>query len=88
MYKLLFYREVLTDMKKIPTEVQLRIKQVLETFRTAPESIYKKPLKAYETLFPVCVGDYRIVIEPDYEEVTLVWMISHRSKVYDKLDGR
>ncbi|WP_457751780.1 type II toxin-antitoxin system RelE family toxin [Thermococcus sp.] len=89
MYKLLFHREVLKDMKKIPSETQLRIKQVLQTLKIAPESIHKKPLKGYDDLFSVRVGDYRIIIEPNHEEnLIFVWMVSHRSKVYERLKRR
>ncbi|NJE10186.1 type II toxin-antitoxin system RelE/ParE family toxin [Thermococcus sp. MAR1] len=89
VYKLLFHREVLKDMKKIPPETQLRIKQVLQTLKIAPESIHKKPLKGYDDLFSVRVGDYRIIIEPNHEEnIIFVWMISHRGKVYEKLKRR
>ena len=89
MYNLLFHREVLKDMKKIPSETQLRIKQVLQTLKIAPESIHKKPLKGYDNLFSVRVGDYRIIIEPNHEDnVIFVWMVSHRSKVYDRLKRR
>ncbi len=76
-------------MKKIPSETQLRIKQVLQTLKIAPESIHKKPLKGYDDLFSVRVGDYRIIIEPNHEEnLIFVWMVSHRSKVYERLKRR
>ncbi|WP_297071337.1 type II toxin-antitoxin system RelE/ParE family toxin [Thermococcus sp.] len=89
MYELLFHREVIKDMKKIPHAHLLRIKQVLETLKLAPESIYKKPLKGYENLFSVRVGDYRIILSPNHEEkIIYVWIVAHRGKVYDRLKDR
>jgi len=82
VHELLFHREVVKDLKKIPRAHLLGIKHVLEALKLAPESIYKKPLKGCENLSSVRFGDYGIIPSPNHEEKAIyVWIVAHRGKV-------
>ena len=84
-----YHEEVIADdIPKLPKKVKSQIKKAIEDkLMTRPELFGKplrKSLKNYRTLR---VGDYRVIFRIE-KRVAKIFILQHRSSVYDKAVAR
>ena len=73
----------LREFKRLPREIQARIRPVVEQLTDEPRPPGVKKLAAQEGRYRIRVGDHRIVYEiHDEVLVVLVVRIAHRREVY------
>jgi mRNA interferase RelE/StbE len=83
MYSIEFSDLSKKQFLKLPKDVQRRIKYSLQRIRIRPFSFVKR-LVGYNSC-SLRVGDYRIILDINKKEVTiLVIEIGHRKKIYKK----
>ncbi len=86
----IIYHELVVkdDIPSLPKTIKARIKVAIEKKLTTEPDKYGKPLrrslKGYRKLR---VGDYRIIFRIEEKQVK-VFLIQHRSVVYDKAEAR
>lgn len=85
-YVIRFKKTAFSELKKLPTNVQLRIDDALKIFGNDPynRALNIKKLKGYEFLFRLRIGDYRVLYEVHKREVIIfVIRIGHCKDIYD-----
>lgn len=83
-YKILFAKSVKKDLKRIPTQYQVKILEAIKNLSVNPypETNHKK-LKGSEHSYRLRVGDYRILYDAEDEiRIISVYKIGHRKDVY------
>ncbi len=84
-YQLEIDKRVHKDLVDLPTSVQDRVLEKLETLLTDPFAPGTKKLQGYDS-YRVRVGEYRIVFDIDTQaRVVTVLAVDHRSNVYKRL---
>ncbi len=89
MHPIVYRPEVLEeDLRKLPRNIRSRIVRAIESrLGTEPERTGSRLRRSLAGLWKLRVGDYRIVY--DFEGETIrVWIIAHRSRVYDEVARR
>ena len=89
VFRLLFHKQVKSDVKGIPKKMMERILEVLDKLEEDPFSVPYEILKGYRRMYRVRVGDYRVVFSVNFSERTVtIFGILHREKAYEKLKRR
>ena len=83
MYKILFDKKVLKDLKKIDKKEQSKIVEVIEHKLAKNPFIGKKLLGDLSPFYRYRVGNYRIIYSIYEEEIEIeIIKIAHRKEVY------
>lgn len=86
MYRLVFFKEAVSELKRVDQIWQKRIKHKLSILCRNPEAMSQniKPLKGkFKSLFRLRVGSYRIIYTiRENEMVILVIRIAQRGNAY------
>jgi mRNA interferase RelE/StbE len=83
IYKIIFDKKVIKDLKKIDKTWQQKIIQTIETTLTTQPYSGKKLVGNLSDYFRLRVGDYRIIYEIIDDVVTVeVIKIKHRKDIY------
>ena len=80
-----FTKNGLQSLEALDKAVKTRILKKLKIWQkhNTPLS-FAKPIKEIKGLFRFRVGDYRIIVSPNYEQNTLdILKAGHKTKVYD-----
>lgn len=88
-YEILYVDKVVKlDLPKISGFYKNRIRQAIENKLMTEPGLYGKPLrKSLKGYLKLRVGDYRIIFRIEKEKVK-IFMIAHRSIVYEIIGGR
>lgn len=82
MYEILFHKNALKQLEKLPKEIQSRIVEVLDRIKISPHSHVKRLVNT--PYFRVRVGDYRIIIDIQIGKLIIfVIEVGHRKNIYD-----
>jgi len=83
IYKIVFDKKVIKDLKKIDKTWQKKIIQTIETTLTTQPYSGKKLVGNLSDYFRIRVGNYRIIYEIFDEVVTVeIIKIKHRKNIY------
>ena len=86
IYKLLYARSVVKDLKKVPKEEREKIIEKIQLLVSNPYLSGSVPLQGSSGLFRIRSGDYRIIYTVNNGELTiLIIKIGHRKEVYRKV---
>lgn len=82
-YKVEILRGALKQLKKIPSELQERIKIKIDDLATEPRPNGVKKLKGKENAYRIRVGDYRVIYDI-FDELLVVSVVEvgHRRNIY------
>ncbi len=81
MYEVLFTDKALKEFKKLEKKIQGRILSVLERIRVRPQHYVTKLVG--DPGYKLRVGDYRIIMDIDQENFSLLILkIGHRKAIY------
>ena len=82
-YKVEILRGALKQLKKIPSELQERIKIKIDDLATEPRPNGVKKLKGKENAYRIRVGDYRVIYDI-FDELLVVSVVEvgHRKNIY------
>ncbi|MFV1969257.1 MAG: type II toxin-antitoxin system RelE/ParE family toxin [Pirellulaceae bacterium] len=84
-YEVQLAAAVSRQLKKLPRDIQRRVKDTIDSLEDDPRQPTAKKLQGAENLWRVRVGDYRILYEIEAAKyVVLVIRIAHRKEVYRK----
>ena len=84
MYSIEFRASAARQFRKLPEQVQRRLRQKIDLLATNPRPHGYEPLEG-EPGYRVKVGDYRIVYDiQDQVLVVLILRVAHRRHVYDR----
>jgi mRNA interferase RelE/StbE len=82
-YRIEFSPAAERQFKKIPKEVQIRLKHRIDILAENPFPRGVKKLSAEETLYRLRLGDYRIVYQVQGKALLiLILKLGHRKNVY------
>jgi mRNA interferase RelE/StbE len=89
MFKIVYHEDVIkVDLPKINPANKLRIKKTIEAKLTARPEVYGKPLrKSLKSYRSLRIGEYRVVFKIKNSFIK-VFLIAHRSVVYQKALNR
>lgn len=80
-YDIILTETALKQLKKLEKKFQKRIIASLERIRIRPENFVTKPVG--DPGYRLRVGDYRIIMDIDFEEFLIVILkIGHRKSIY------
>ena len=83
MYNIIFSDTALRRFEKLEKNIQTRITAVLERIKVRPTHFLKKLVNS--SYFKLRVGDYRIIIDIDFENNNIyIVEIGHRKNIYKK----
>jgi len=83
-YHILYSPHAERDLKKLPTDAQIRIVTALDSLMDNPEKHLKR--LADIPLFSFRVGEFRVILNIDEETSILkILKIGKRNKIYDNL---
>jgi mRNA interferase RelE/StbE len=81
MFKIIYSKTFLKQIKKLPLNIQKRIFNSLERCRIRPQAYVKKLVGI--DYFRLRVGDYRIILDIKSGELIIyVLQVGHRKKIY------
>lgn len=81
-YQLKATRSALRELKKLPPEIQRRLREAIVALADEPRPPGCKKLKGRDD-YAIRVGHYRVIYEIDDEdEIVLVTRAGHRREVY------
>lgn len=82
-YTVKFTKGAKRQLRKLPLDVQERIRAKINDLKIEPRPSGVKKLKGEENSYRIRIGDYRVVyeIEDDILKVTVV-RVKHRNEVY------
>lgn len=85
-YKVKFTKGARKMLKKLPLDIQNRIKPKIKALSVEPRPDGVKKLKGKENSYRIRVGDYRVVYEI-FDDVLIVKVleIGHHSDIYKEL---
>ena len=84
MYSIEFRASAARQFRKLPEQVQRRLRQKIDLLATNPRPHGYEPLEG-EPGYRVKVGDYRIVYDiQDQMLMVLILRVAHRRHVYDR----
>jgi mRNA interferase RelE/StbE len=82
-YTIEFSRSADREFRKLPLQIQHRLRPHIDALANDPRPAGAKKLKAREQLWRIRAGDYRVVYEVrDRILVVLVVRVAHRRDVY------
>lgn len=85
-YKIEFLKTAKKELAKLPTNIQQRISNKIESLKFNPYPPDVKQLKNSNGILRIRVADYRILYRLENDVlVIIVIKIAHRSKVYKDL---
>ena len=87
IYKLIFLKSAVKDLKAVETPYQIIIKQKITQLSEDFESLKNnlKSLKGNKDLYRLRVGKYRVIFTKDDDKLLItVVRIGHRKNVYGK----
>jgi len=89
MFKLLYHEAVVkTDLPRLSADWRQKIRIAIETKLTIYPELYGKPLRrSLKNYRKLRIGDYRVIFRIEGNSVK-VFVIQHRSKVYDNINKR
>jgi mRNA-degrading endonuclease RelE of RelBE toxin-antitoxin system len=89
MRPIVYRPEVLKeDLRDLPRNIRTRIVRAIESrLGTEPERYGSRLRRSLVGLWKLRVRDYRVVYDFEGETVR-IWMIAHRSRVYDEVARR
>ncbi|WP_414528501.1 type II toxin-antitoxin system RelE family toxin [Nodularia chucula] len=82
-YKVEILRGALKQLKKIPSELQERIKIKIDDLATEPRPNGVKKLKGKENAYRIRVGDYHVIYDI-FDDLLVVSVVElgHRKNIY------
>ena len=90
MYRILFHKKVIEDLKSIPTSHLKAIKKAIsERLVSRPHNF--KPLsgKKYKGLYRLRISDFRVIYRIIEEECSVkILAIGHRHMIYQEFERR
>ncbi len=85
-YTIVFSPKAEHQLKGLEASIYKRVRQKIDSLADDPFPVGSKKLGAYEELFRVRVGDYRVVYVVENELLlVLVIALGHRKEVYRRL---
>ena len=83
MYRVLVERSAEKDLKRLQSDVRLRVANVLRNLANDPRPVGSRKLAGTKHDWRVRVGDYRIIYEiADVIRVVRVYRVRHRREAY------
>ena len=84
MYRYLFSKKALSDLKKLPKQTQRLIVGKLEYFVSGNNPLqFAKTLTNYSLgQYRFRIGDYRVVFDLEVGEIIFVLRVGHRREIY------
>ncbi len=84
IYTVRFTPTAAKSIKRLPKEVQSRVKLKLNWLKENADIIKHIPLKGpFKGFYKLRMGNYRIIYEIDYEEfLIVVHFVGHRKEIY------
>lgn len=83
MYSLIYSKEFLKQLRKLPKQVQIRIISTLERIKIRPYPHVKKLVS--NPYFRLRVGEYRVILDIVKNKLMiLVLEVGHRKNIYKK----
>ena len=74
------------DFRKLPRDVQRKIKPIIDNLRDNPRPAGVESIKGIKGAYRLRVGSFRVVYQvKDWEVVVLVLRIGDRKEVYDMI---
>jgi mRNA interferase RelE/StbE len=87
-YRIEFSPAAERQFKKLPREIQFRLKPRLDGLMNNPFPRGVKKLSAEENLYRLQVGDHRIIYQVQHNALlVLVVKLGHRREVYRRISG-
>ncbi len=81
MYKIVFTKRALRDLKKLDSNIKKRIGEKLQQYAAAPFN-YARKLKHLELgSYKFRIGDYRIIFDIDGDKIVIL-RLGHRNEIY------
>jgi len=85
-YRIEFSRRAERQFKKLPREVQVRIKPRIDTLANNPFPRAVKKLSGEENLYRLQIGDYRFIYQVQKRALLiLVVKVGHRREIYRRI---
>ena len=82
-YRIEFARAAVKQFTSLPRDVQVRLKNRIDSLREAPRPVGAVKMKGEEDLYRIRTGDYRIIYQiRDSVLIVLVVIIGHRREIY------
>jgi mRNA interferase RelE/StbE len=82
-YRIEFSSEAELQFKKIPKELQIRLKHRIDTLAENPFPRGVKKLSAEENIYRLRIGDYRIIYQVQGSALLIfILKLGHRKNVY------
>lgn len=84
MFKIIYAKSILKDVKKINKKDRLKIKKAIEELKNFPNISNIKHLKEHSLAdYRLRVGEYRVLFNVDWEKREIyILKIGHRKDVY------
>jgi mRNA interferase RelE/StbE len=87
-YRIEFSPAAERQFKKLPKEIQLRLKPRLDGLMNNPFPRGAKKLSGEENIYRLRVGDHRIIYQVQQETLlVLVVKLGHRKEIYRRISG-
>jgi mRNA interferase RelE/StbE len=87
-YDLLYHPEVKDDIRRIPANIQTRIRKAIETRLQTDPVLYGQPLRqSLKGHRKLRVGDWRVIYRVEASTV-IILMIGNRKDVYNEVFRR
>ncbi|MEB3210878.1 MAG: type II toxin-antitoxin system RelE/ParE family toxin [Leptolyngbyaceae bacterium] len=82
-YEIQFKTSAAKEFRKLPPDIKLRIREAINTLKTAPRPAGVKKLAGESNLYRIRVADYRIIYEiDDSTQMLQITRVRHRRDVY------
>jgi mRNA interferase RelE/StbE len=83
-YRIIFNSHAARSFRKLPRDVQLRMKPIINSLQEEPRPAGCEKIKGLDHVYRVRAGDYRILYEVrDKELVICIIETGHRREVYN-----
>jgi mRNA interferase RelE/StbE len=83
MYGIVFTKQAVKDLERLPEEVRVRIAPVIDLLAEDPRPSGCKKLKGGKNVYRIRVGHYRIIYTLEDDKLLIIIVrIGHRKDVY------
>ena len=82
-YQISFKPTFFRTLKKLPKSKLAELDRTIQAIQKAPVAISAKPLKGFQNLYRMRLGDYRLVFHRDDKKKKVLFILfAHRKDIY------